>query len=121
MYIFKNFRNCPILCTFLNLIFGQKPIKKKNNSRKYVIYGSCASNALERRCQYKCFAFVYPYASVKNMGSAAAVLFFVGGALVLKLDRRQGSSSPWGACTGTKGSGERASRNLMCGTKGRMQ
>ena len=34
---------------------------------------------LERRCQYKCFAFVYPYASVKNMGSAAAVLFFGGG------------------------------------------
>ena len=47
---------------------------------------------LERRCQYKCFAFVYPYASVKNMGSAAAVLFFGGGvAPVLKLDRRQGS------------------------------
>ena len=45
---------------------------------------------LERRCQYKCFAFVYPYASVKNMGSAAAVLFFLG-APVLKLDRRQGS------------------------------
>ena len=43
--------------------------------RKYVIYCSGASNALERRCQYKCFAFVYPYASVKNMGSAAAVLF----------------------------------------------
>ena len=62
--------------------------------RKYVIYGSGASNALERRCQYKCFAFVYPYASVKNMGSAAAVVFFLGGggvAPVLKLDRRQGS------------------------------
>ena len=50
---------------------------------------------LERRCQYKCFAFVYPYASVKNMGSAATVLFFLGGgggvAPMLKLDRRQGS------------------------------
>ena len=33
---------------------------------------------LERRCQYKCFTFVYPYASVKNMGSAAAVLVFFG-------------------------------------------
>ena len=54
-----------------------------------MIYGSGASNALERRCQYKCFAFVYPYASVKNMGSAAAVLFWE--APVLKLDRRQGS------------------------------
>ena len=45
---------------------------------------------LERRCQYKYFAFVYPYASVKNMGSAVAVLFG-GGAPVLKLDIRQGS------------------------------
>ena len=47
--------------------------------RKSVIYGSGASNALKRRCQYKFFVFVYPYASVKNMGSAAAVLFFLGG------------------------------------------
>ena len=50
--------------------------------RKYVIYGSGTSSALERRCQYKCFALVYRYASVKNMGSAAPVL---------KLHRRQGS------------------------------
>ena len=47
---------------------------------------------LERRCQYKLFCFCIP-ASVKNMGSAAAVLVCFGGGVapVLKLDRRQGS------------------------------
>ena len=55
---------------------------------EYVIYGSGASNAFGKEVPVQMFCFVYPYASVKNMGSAAAVLF-LGGAPVLKLDRRK--------------------------------
>ena len=49
--------------------------------------------------QYKFFAFVYLYGSVKNMGCCGSA--FLGGAPVLKLDKRQGSvtnakTSVWG-------------------------
>ena len=48
--------------------------------------------SLERRCQYKFFAFVYPYGSVKNMGCCGSPFFGGGGgeAPVLKLDKCQG-------------------------------
>ena len=33
-----HFRKFPILCTFLDLIFGQKPKKKKNNTKTLVFF-----------------------------------------------------------------------------------